>query len=150
MSDEVTTVGRSRTRLPPRRLLIVGGVVAVVVVIVVVVAVVLMGGDDEGTDDAVGEITAAIVEVEDAAEDEGVLSLDVRQLRTLVENRLGDDWVTELAADADRRTVGIAAEQVSGPRCVFVWTAVGGPRSAEVTDPNLPCNGEIALIAAGG
>lgn len=147
MSDEVTTVGRGR-RLPPRRLLIIGGAAAIVLVVVVVIAVALLGGDDEGPGDVVAEITGAIVEVEDAAEDEGVLSLDVRQLRTLVENRLGSDWVVELDADSDRRNVGIAARQVSGPRCVFVWTAVGGPKSAEIDNPNLPCIGEIALLAS--
>ena len=138
-----------RRRVKPRALL-VGGAVAVVVVVVAVVAAFLLrsGGDEAGSADEVrSQLVARLAEAQARAEDGDDPGLDVVALRSELE-RAAPDWVVDLAASDDRTAVGVAARKLDEPVCVFLWTAVGGPRTATVTDLNLPCSGRIALLPA--
>lgn len=131
------------------------GVIAIVGVVVVLVAlvigVVLTTSDSDGTADAeevAGELEAIVAEAQQAAETAEGDRLDVIALRDQLEAAL-DGWRIDMDAPADRTVVGVAARRLDAPVCVFVWSEIGGPRSAIVDDPDLPCLGEIARVAAG-
>ena len=124
--------------------------VAAVVVVGVAVAIILVatllsrrGGKLSGADldDRMKH------EIADALDDAKGGGIDLFKLDEQLDRARGE-WVISLAASDDRRIVGVAARQPDGPDCLFVWSAVGGARSALVTDPNLPCRGEVALAAA--
>ncbi|MDH4144175.1 MAG: hypothetical protein OEY23_03290 [Acidimicrobiia bacterium] len=59
-----------------------------------------------------------------------------------------DDYRIDVAASDDRTMIGVAATRPGATTCVLMWTTVAGPRSATVSDPELPCRGEVALAAA--
>ncbi|MFN0091877.1 MAG: hypothetical protein ACKVWR_16680 [Acidimicrobiales bacterium] len=121
--------------------------VAVIVAVVVVIALLTRGDDEPDTAGVSASISQVLIEVEQAAEADGTLVLDLAKLRSLLENKLKKDYVVDLAATDDRRRVGIAAESPGGP-CVLVWSAVGGPRSATVDDRNFRCLARAALVQA--
>jgi hypothetical protein len=143
------TVGSRSSGLLGRfssRQLRVGGLVLVGLVVAVILLVVFLGrrGDDVSGADLEQRIKS---EMATAVEGAGGGGIDLTRLNGRLDDvRAG--WVINLAASDDRRTVGVAARQPDGPNCLFVWSAVGGATSALVTDPNLPCVGAIALIAA--
>jgi hypothetical protein len=140
-SRERGLLGRFSSR--QRRL---GGLVVVGIVVVVILVVVLLsrGGGDVTDADLEQRLESEIVLAVDSAGSGGI---DLPRLSDRLDEVRGG-WVINLAASEDRRTVGVAARQPDGPNCLFVWSAVGGATSALITDPNLPCVGAIALIAA--
>jgi hypothetical protein len=129
-----------------RRQLRLAGLLTVLVIVVVVVGAVLLARRS-GAPSAEDVERRLMVEIAAVADSAGGGSLDLVKLNERLEQVRGS-WVLNLAASDDRRTVGVAARQPDGTTCLFVWSAVGGAKSAVVTDPNLPCRGEIALIAA--
>jgi len=142
-----TTSGPRRSRRRLDRRVLIGAAVAFVLVVLVVgvLAVVRGGGDDAaGTDEVRDQLYGAVAEAQATAPDD---VLDVVALRARLED-VAPGWLIDLDAPSDRRVVGVAARQLDAPVCIFVWSAVGGPRTATVTDPNLPCLGAIARIAA--
>jgi hypothetical protein len=133
-----------------RRVLAVLVAVLVVVAIVVVIVLVVGGGDDDGTSEAEmrSRLVGAVAEAQETARTAEGAALDLVALRAELED-VAQGWLVDLDATEDRRLVGVAARRLDAPVCIFVWSAVGGPRSAVVNDPNLPCEGEIARIAGG-
>jgi hypothetical protein len=118
-------------------------------VIVIVVAVLIgRGGGAKTEDDVQSGVAGAITDARLEAEQEGNGQIDLIALNRQLDGERGN-WVIDLAASDDRRNVGVAARQPDGPTCILVWSAVGGARSATVTDPVLPCVGRVALAAAG-
>jgi hypothetical protein len=143
------TVGSRSSGLLGRfssRQLRVGGLVVVGLVVAIILLVVFLSrrGDDVTDADLEQRIKS---EMAVAVEGAGGGGIDLTRLNGRLDDVRGG-WVINLAASDDRRTVGVAARQPDGPNCLFVWSAVGGATSALVTDPNLPCVGAIALIAA--
>ena len=132
-------------RFSRRQLRLLAVAVLGVVVAFIVIAALVSRRDGELTDaDLEQRLEDEIASAVDDAEGGGV---DLSKLDGRLDRARGD-WVISLAASEDRRIVGVAARQPDGPNCLLVWSAVGGARSALVTDPNLPCRGEIALAAA--
>ena len=119
-------------------------VVGVAVVIILVAALMSRGGGKLTDADLEQRLKDEIATAVEDAEGQGV---DLSKLDQRLDRARGE-WVISLAASDDRRVVGVAARQPDGPNCLLVWSAVGGARAALVTDPNLPCQGEIALAAA--
>lgn len=142
--------GRVPRRIDRRVLAVLVAVLLVVVVVVVVVLV--TGGDDDGgtsEEDVRTLLVGAVAEAQETARNANGAALDVVALRGELED-LAPGWLVDLDASEDQTVVGVGARRLDAPPvCVFVWSAVGGPRSAVVTDPNLPCSAEIARIAAG-
>ena len=135
-------------RLSARQWRVVILVVVLVVVVVIVVAVVMSRSGGAKTEDDVQQgVAGAITQASLDAEREGG-RIDLVALNRELDGERGN-WVVDLASSDDRRTVGVAARQPDGPTCILVWSAVGGARSATVTDPVLPCVGRVALAAAG-
>jgi hypothetical protein len=130
-----------------RRQLRLAGVVVVGVLVAIILVATLVGrrGGKLSDNDLEHRLKDEIADAVDDAKGGGV---DLSKLDDRLDRARGE-WVISLAASDDRRTVGVAARQPDGPDCLLVWSAVGGARSALVTDPNLPCRGQIALAAAG-
>jgi hypothetical protein len=122
-------------------------VVAVVVAVIVIAVIMGRGGGAKTEDDVQEGVAGAITQASLSAEREGG-RIDLVALNRELDGERGD-WVVDLAASDDRRSVGVAARQPDGPTCILVWSAVGGARSATVTDPVLPCIGRVALAAVG-
>ncbi|MPY94478.1 MAG: hypothetical protein GEV08_15890 [Acidimicrobiia bacterium] len=141
--------GRRARRRLDRRVLAIGGALLALVAVVVVVVLLTGGGEEDGTsqDEIRSRLVGAVAEAQETARSAEGEALDVVALRTELED-VAEGWLVDLDAPPDRTVVGVAARRLDAPVCVFVWSAVGGPRSATVTDPNLPCLGAIARIAA--
>lgn len=132
-------------RFSRRQLRLAGvAVVAVVVLVVLIGALVSRRGGKLSDEDLEQRLKNEIADAVGDAKGDG---LDLQKLDQRLDRARGE-WVISLAASDDRRVVGVAARQPDGPDCLLVWSAVGGARAALVTDPNLPCQGEIALAAA--
>lgn len=142
--------GRAPRKLDRRVLLVL---LAVLVAVAVVVAVAVFTGGEGGggtsEEDVRARIVGAVAAAQETARNADGASLDVVALRAELEE-VAPGWLVDLDATEDQRAVGVAARRLDAPPvCLFVWSAVGGPRSATVTDPNLPCEAQIARIAAG-
>lgn len=135
-------------RLSPRKLAIVAGAVVLVVVVVVVVFVLVSRSDDiQGAPEVSTILIDSIAATSPAGPGVNTASFDTAALRTRLAEQL-DGWLIDLAAGDGGERVGIAARQEQGTICVFGWSDVGAPRAATVMDPALPCEAEIALVAA--
>jgi hypothetical protein len=146
--DPLVDNARAAMRLSPRKLAVAGGAVVVVIVVIVVVFLLVSGDDDlQGAPEVSAILVEAIAATSPAAAGGSTAGFDTAALRTTVQDRL-DGWLVDLAAADGASRIGIAARQVQGTGCVFAWSDVGAPRSATVTDPALPCEAEIALVAA--
>ena len=131
-----------------RRKLMLAGAAVVVVALAVAVAVVLVSRDQPGVDEVAGQLRTAIAESAPPKAADGTAGrFDTTALRARLDGVL-EGWYVDLAADNGATRVGAAARELEGGSCVFAWSDVGGPLSAVVTDPALPCVADIALIAS--
>ncbi len=134
-------------RVSRRKLTLVGAVV-VLVALGVAVAVVLLNGSRPGVDEVAARLRAAIAESAPPKAADGTAGrFDTTALRARLDGVV-EGWYVDLAADNGATRVGAAARQLKGGGCVFAWSDVGGPLTAVVSDPALPCVADIALIAA--
>ncbi len=141
---------KPRRRLKGRALVVVGVIVALVVLVPAALAFLNRGGggDSAGSADTVRtQLVDGLADAQRTAQRADGKVIDVEALRPELE-KVSSGWVVDLATTDDRATVGVAARKLTEPLCLLIWTAVGGPRTATVTDPNLPCDPQIALIAA--
>lgn len=125
------------------------GVAVVAVIVVVVIVGVLIGRPGRKTTqkDVRDRLSQVVDDARHQADQTADRQIDVTKLNRTLEKERGG-WIVDLAASSDRHTVGVAARQPDGTTCIFVWSVVGGSKSAVVTDPALPCVGQIALVAA--
>jgi hypothetical protein len=135
-------------RITARQWKLIGAAAVAVVVVIVVVGVLIGGKGGKSTEkDLRDRLSQVVADARHQADQVPDRQIDVAKLnRTLDKERSG--WNVDLAASQDRHSVGVAARQPDGTTCIFVWSVVGGSKSATVTDPALPCVGQIALIAA--
>ena len=135
MQEARSASGRGRgplSRLSPRQWKLVAAGAAVLVVVVIVVVVLVGRSDGTKTEDDIqASVAGAITDARLEAEQESNGQIDLVELNEQLDGDRGD-WVVDLAASDDRRTVGVAARQPDGPTCILVWSAVGGARSATV------------------
>lgn len=135
-------------RLTPGQWKLVGAVAVVLVVVVVVVGVLIGRPGKKPTQQTVRDRLSQVVANARYEADAGNGQIDVNKLKKTLDKE-GSGWIVDLAAPPDRRAVGVAARQPDGTTCIFLWSVVGGSKTATVTDPALPCVGQIALVAAG-
>lgn len=136
---------RRRFAVKPRTIVIAVAVLGVLALIVVVLFASTGKGKPPNEAEAARRLTRALSESQDAAlTTDGVI--DAARLNKALEKDLAG-YIVDLAASDDGRMLGAAARPEAGSTCVLAWTAVGGAKSATVTDPNLPCVGEVALAA---
>lgn len=129
------------------RLLAVAAAAVVIVILLIVLAVSVLRRDSATTEqEVVDTVSDAIVAAQAEAETGGAGFVDMAALRTELDAISG--FVVGLKSTSDGMDVGVAARKIEGPACVLVWTSAGGPRSATVYDPNLPCVPAMALEAA--
>ncbi|MEA3217791.1 MAG: hypothetical protein QOJ19_3947 [Acidimicrobiia bacterium] len=136
-------------RLSPGQWKLIGAAAVVLVVVVVVVGVLIGRPGKKATQQNVRDRLSQVVADARHEADAGNGQIDVNKLyKTLDKERSG--WIVDLATTTpDRRAVGVAARQPDGTTCIFMWSVVGGSKTATVTDPALPCVAQIALVAAG-
>jgi len=145
LADE--TPPPERLRLSRRKLLTAGAAV-VVLAIGAAVAFVLLRSSTPGQGEVAAAIKGAITELTPVRGADGADGrFDTAALRQRLDGAV-EGWYIDLAADGGATRVGAAARELAGGTCVFVWSDVGGPLSAVVTDPALPCTADIALIPA--
>ena len=130
----------------PKLLVIAVAAIGAIIVAVVVLVASIGKGKPPNQAEAARRLTKAVVEAQLTAEKSDGL-YDLPRLSKALEKDLSG-YVTDLDASTDRRAVGVAARPINGSVCTFAWSAVGGAKTATVSDPNLPCVGAIALIAA--
>lgn len=140
------SLGRLAKRANKKRLavVLVGTVVALAAVIGLIVF--LVGREPGPTleDLAFDAMRQSLVDAEELAAQNGTDRLDLAVLRATLDTAL-DGYTIDVASTDDTTQVGVTAKEINGPTCLLVWSAVGGPRTALVEDPNLFCTGRLAL-----
>ncbi len=134
-------------RVSRRKVMLVGSLVVLIALGAGVTAV-LWSASRPGVEEVAAELKAAIGQsAPPHAADGSAGRFDTAALRNLLDGMV-QGWYVDLAADNGATRVGAAARELDGGSCVFAWSDVGGPLSAIVTDPALPCVADIALVAA--
>lgn len=129
------------------RLLLLAGAAVIGVIVLIALALTVFRRDSQTTEDDVAETvkTSYLVVSEQARIDGEPFNLN--EFRRLIDEGT-EGFVVRMSSDQSGDNIGVAARQVDGPSCVLVWTAIGGPRSAVVDDPELPCSENVAFAAA--
>lgn len=136
----------SRLFASPRAIVIAVAVVGVAALLVAVLIASIGKGKPPNQAEAARRMAKALTELQQASESTDG-SLDATRLTKVFEKDLAG-YVVDLATSDDRKMLGAAARPENASTCIFAWTAVGGAKTALVTDPNMPCVGEVALAAS--
>ena len=138
--------GLRRLVAKPRVIVVAVAVIGVAALLVVVLFASIGKGKPPNQAEASRRMARALTDVQQAASaSDGVI--DATRLSKLFDKDLVG-YVVDLATSEDRRALGAAARPENSSSCIFAWTAVGGAKTALVTDPNMPCIGEVALAAS--